>query len=181
MGINPHKVPNEVEDWLLAQGAGPIQVSRPVSGGCISSGRVLMSCSGSSYFLKTNVEVPEDFFPSEAVGLAELAIPGGVRVPEVYLYGKEFILMEDLGAGEPGERYWESLGSGLAAIHQHTSQEFGFKADNFIGTTPQPNMRGQDGFRFFAEQRLNFQTVLAHQRGLLENRHLRQVDRLIQR
>ncbi len=55
----------------------------------------------------------------------------------------------------------------MAALHNFTAEQFGFDADNYIGSTPQPNPWTADGFEFYARHRFTFQAELATQRGLL--------------
>lgn len=175
------RVPQEVTGWLQEQGHGPITAVRPVGGGCINHGACLETASGGSFFLKTNSHTPTDMFAREAKGLEALRVDGGPRIPQPYLHGACFLLMEDLRPARPGKDYWPTFGRQLARLHLQHHDRFGFHHDNYIGSTPQPNPWTQDGYVFFAEQRLIFQAELAQQRGLLPASEARQVEHLARR
>lgn len=174
-------IPAPVKIWLREQELGAVTSSRPVSGGCINNGVLLGTESGRSFFLKTNSQNPPDMFAREAEGLKALDVDGAPRVPCAYLFGENFLLMEDLRASAPSADYWETFGRKLARLHDHTSEHFGFAHDNYCGATPQPNPWTQDGYTFFGNNRLLFQAQMAHRRGLLGAPDLVQVERLVQR
>ncbi|MEN8243162.1 MAG: fructosamine kinase family protein [Chloroflexota bacterium] len=170
-----------VSEWLDEQGFGEVVTSRGVGGGCINNGARLQTSSGTSFFLKTNSNSPRDMFAREVDGLRALSVPDGPLVPEPYLHGDDFLLMEDLAPGKKRKDYWQKFGQQMAALHNHTNDQFGFDADNYIGSTPQPNPWTADGFEFFAKHRLGFQAELAARRGLLTGSEARQVDQLASR
>jgi fructosamine-3-kinase len=51
-------------------------------------------------------------------------------------------------------------------MHRVTGRSFGWRRDNTIGSTPQPNTPGNDWIAFWREQRLGFQLRLAERNGL---------------
>ncbi|UYN89766.1 MAG: fructosamine kinase family protein [Anaerolineales bacterium] len=120
-------------------------------------------------------------FAREAEGLAALAATQTLRVPEVHLVGEDLLLLEDLQPATRAADYWQQLGRGLAQLHQHTSPQFGFAHDNYIGSTPQPNGWMADGFAFFAVRRLGYQARLAHSHGLLDADEVAAIQRLAAR
>jgi fructosamine-3-kinase len=120
-------------------------------------------------------------FAREAEGLQELASGSGPRVPQTYLIGADFLLLEDLQPAPRNAEYWPALGRQLAALHERTQAQFGFAHDNYIGSTLQPNPRMEDGHVFFAEQRLLFQARMAQDRGLLNSGEVSQVEALAAR
>jgi len=63
-------------------------------------------------------------------------------------------------------------------LHQHTQARFGFEHDNYIGSTRQPNPWMENGYQFFAEQRLVFQAHLAYQKGLFSPGDLKSVEKI---
>lgn len=167
--------------WLGQNNLGTIQETRRVGGGCINNGMRLRTSTGQTFFLKTNSKAPADLFACEAEGLQALCVEDGPRVPNVFLCGEEFILLEDLAPGVHRFDYWQVFGRQLAALHRHTHPVFGFTRDNYIGSTPQPNPWIGDGWLFFAEQRLLFQARLAEHNGRLVSAQVHQVERLAQR
>lgn len=160
-------IPHPVKDWFADHGYGEVVSSQGVGGGCINNGTRLETSSGTTFFLKTNRSNPEDMFSREVEGLQALAVEDGPRVPKPYLHGKDFLLMEDLAPAARSKDYWEVFGWQMAGLHNHTNPKFGFQADNYIGSTPQPNPWTEDGFEFFGRYRLAFQAELAAKRGLL--------------
>lgn len=175
-------VPSPVAAFITAQGLVSVTAAQPVGGGCINDGRVVSLAHGPRLFLKLNPAAPPDMFTREAEGLAALAAaPGGPRVPGVLLAGPDFLLLEYLPAGHPLPRYAALLGEQMAALHAAAAPRFGFAHDNYLGSTPQPNAWTDDGWTFFAEQRLRYQGRLASQRGLLSGAALRRLERLAQR
>ena len=116
-----------------------------VSGGCIAhASRV--ETDGAPYFLKWGDEEVARTFPGEAAGLEALAAADSdLRVPTVVETGAPtdarpgFLVMEWINTGRRGRRFWEAFGRGLAGVHRHTGEEYGFADDNFIGRLPQAN------------------------------------------
>jgi protein-ribulosamine 3-kinase len=174
-------LPEQVLTWLSKNGFGVVKGSQPVGGGCINAGTVLVTESGQTFFLKTNHQAPADMFEREAQGLQALAVSGGLRLPVPYLYDERFLLLEDLAPASRRASYWVEFGQQLAAMHGHTSGDFGFPHDNYIGSTPQPNTPSANGYEFFAHQRLLYMASLARQAGLLTLEQIRQVERLAAR
>lgn len=166
-------VPAAVAEWLSAHKLGDAVRLEPVGGGCINNGGVLVTSIGKRFFLKTNSNCPEDMFEREAGGLHAIAqAPGGPRVPAVHLQGRDFILIEDLAPAPQTKTYWADFGRQLAALHNFTAEDFGFDADNYIGSTPQPNPWTADGYQFYAHHRFTFQAEMAARRGLLSQQEL---------
>jgi protein-ribulosamine 3-kinase len=108
-------------------------------------------------------------FEAEAVGLAELARPGVIRVPRVYDVGENdtgaFLLMEWLDLGEATPAVSTALGNKLAALHRVTGERHGWIRENTIGLTPQHNRPSDDWAEFFGEHRLAYQLDLAASQG----------------
>jgi protein-ribulosamine 3-kinase len=174
-------IPAEVVEWLTENQFGRVVESQPVSGGCINHCACVQTSSGVSFFLKTNQSTPAEMFVREAEGLNALRIGGGPYVPEAFICGPDFLLMEDLNPGSRQLDYWTAFGHRLARLHNLTHSDFGFSHDNYIGSTPQPNPRMANGYLFFGEQRLLFQARLASNQGLLELGAVRRVEQLIHR
>jgi len=174
-------IPAAVIDWLVENGYGNVESSRQVGGGCINNGVLLWTSEGNSFFLKTNPQAPEDMFAREVEGLEALGVEDGPRVPTPYLHTSDFLLMEDLAPVSRTSDYWDDFGRKMAALHNHTSERFGFEHDNYIGSTPQPNPWTDDGYEFFSQHRLIFQAEMAARRGLLSSKEAGQVEQLANR
>jgi fructosamine-3-kinase len=174
-------LPAEVSRWLEQNNWGEVQSSSPVAGGCINQGRRISTTRGRSCFLKLNQDAPAEMFEREAEGLSALALDGAPRVPEVFLVGRQFLLLEDLSPAALRPDYWEAFGRQLACLHNQGNDRFGFKHDNYLGSTPQPNPWTEDGYQFFIEHRLQFQAGLASEHGLLKAPVRQRLDRLCSR
>lgn len=174
-------IPEQVRTWCREHGWGDIVSMQPIGGGCINHGVRIKTASGQTFFLKVNDHTPVDMFEREAEGLKELRVEGGPRVPIPYCYGPNFLLLEDLAPAPRRNDFWPDLGRRLARLHLCVRSQFGFHHDNYIGSTPQPNPWMEDGYRFFAEHRLLFQTRLARERGLLGRGEVQRLEKLATR
>ena len=141
--------------------------SRPVSGGCISRASVITDGTH-TYFLKLNCPAFVENFIAESAALTGIAKTRTVRVPAPICHGttptSSYLVLEYLSLTGPAKA---TLGTTLAALHQHTSadQRFGWHRDNFIGTTPQPNPWTRSWADFFTTHRLAHQLDLAAGNG----------------
>jgi len=174
-------IPQAVHNWLKDNNFGTITSKRAVGGGCINNGMILQAEAGSSFFLKTNQSAPVDMFAREAEGLTALRVSDGPIVPKPFLFGKNFILMQDLAPANRRKDFWPELGRRLAALHNYPNDQFGFSHDNYIGSTSQPNPWTDDGYVFFGEQRLLYIANLAQQRNLLGASDYKKVEALVSR
>ena len=151
----------------------------PVSGGCIAAAAIAGFADGSDVFVKTAQKVP-GLFAAEAQGLRELAAAAAIRVPRVLAVGEDGLVLERIREGPKPAGFFEAFGRAFAALHRHRGPACGFRQDNFIGATPQPN-RPPDGDwgearpegtepgsrwpAFFIDRRLRFQAKLAANRS----------------
>jgi protein-ribulosamine 3-kinase len=162
-------IPKEVANWLGENKFGRVVSERPVGGGCISNGMVLKTDLNRSVFLKINSSPPVDMFAREVEGLKAIKKANTPSVPDVYLHGIKFLLIEDMAPAPRQDDYWEVFGRQVAALHNYSSKQFGFQHDNYIGKTKQPNAWVDDGNVFFAEARLLYMAGLARELGLLNS------------
>ena len=145
-----------------------IRQRQSLSGGCINLAWKV-SDHRQDYFVKTHAASGLAMFEAEAKGLAELAASRTVRVPEPVCYGNAadlaYLVLEYLPLGGDRGRAMETLGRQLALLHRQPQPYFGWQRDNAIGSTPQPNQRGEDWIEFWRERRLGFQFKLAARNG----------------
>jgi len=174
-------IPADVTAWLSAHSYGKVVFQRPVGGGCINNGMVLVTESGRTAFVKFNPTAPVDMFAREVEGLEAIRVSNGPTVPEPYLYGPDFLLMEDLAPQPQRGDYWSTFGRQIAALHLYIGEHFGFPHDNYIGSTPQPNPPTADGYVFFAEYRLLGLARAARDRSALGPSESQQINRLATR
>ncbi len=158
-----------------------IRAAQPVSGGDINEA-YLLETAGGPVFLKLNRHPQaQQMFEAEAHGLALLAAPAALAVPQVLGMGQAgscaFLLLEFVPPGQRNQHFWEAFGAGLAQLHRTTQVYFGLDRDNFIGSLPQHNKPHPDWVSFFVAERLVPQVTLALDKGLLwpgAEQHLQQ-------
>jgi fructosamine-3-kinase len=155
----------------------------PVGGGCINQAYVLESRS-ERLFVKLNDASGLAMFEAEVAGLRALADTETVRVPAPVCAGlageRAFLVLEHLPLAGGSGASAAGLGRALAALHGVAQAEFGFEADNFIGSTTQVNAPSGDWPAFYRDRRLRFQLDLASRRGLLPD-DLRLGERVCER
>ncbi|MPQ47037.1 phosphotransferase [Marinifilum sp. N1E240] len=161
-------VVNKIEDW-----AGKKIVNyKSVTGGSIAKTDQIEFEDGRSGFLKTGSEL-SDVFQKEANGLKELAKTNCIRVPEVLLVDENFLLLEFIEQRRKDQKFFIHFGEQLANLHSRTAFKFGFKEDNYIGSTPQLNTtkpnEAENWIDFYYNKRLLYQYKLAEQKGLAGN------------
>lgn len=148
----------------------PVHIRRvvPVTGGDINA-CYRLETPGREYFAKLNDSARLGMFEAERDGLTALAEARALRVPAPICCGlaadTAFLVMEHIGFGPDTADSAERLGRGLATMHRHTSERFGWHRDNSIGTTAQPNAWDEDWQRFYGEKRLAHQLRLAAEHG----------------
>lgn len=171
-----------MRDHLEAALGARIAASQSVGGGSINQAARLELEDGRVVFVKSNPDAPPDMFPEEARGLEALgAVDGAPPVPAVLVADDRIIAMEYFAPGPVSPDGWARFGHALATLHRTTAPAHGFDADNYIGSTPQPNPWSDNGVSFFAEHRIGFQVTLAARRGLLPRRTARTAESLCQR
>lgn len=140
-----------------------------MGGGCIHR-CVILEGNGRRYFAKINDRSQLDNFAAEADGLGALAA-AGARVPAPLCRGEAegeaFLVLEHLEMQAAGDH--AALGRMLAGVHSVRGEYFGWRRDNYIGSTPQLNRRATSWSDFWREARLLPQIELARRNGLGRN------------
>ncbi len=140
-----------------------------IGGGCISNSLKIKMNSGADYFLKVNFSTPADMFFKEANGLNELKKSNSLRVPQVIMAEKNFILLELINQGNRVKNFYEDFGRGFALMHRFTSNSFGFFEDNYIGSNKQINIPQKSAennwVKFYFNNRILYQLKLAEKNG----------------
>lgn len=177
-------LPAALESALTTTLAAPVLRSVPVGGGCIHHGCQVETGRG-PFFLKYNGAGHAANFAAEAQGLARLAQAGTLPVPQVQARGEApgyaWLLMDYVPPGRPGPDYWETLGAGLARLHQVTAPRFGLDHDNYIGSLPQANGPAADWSTFFITRRIAPLLKMALDRGAIGPAEARAWDALSSR
>lgn len=158
-------------DWTDVSKAleANVESSRRLSGGDINDAYRVKLDDGRKVFVKRNGSAPHDMFEAEAHGLEWLRV-GPLRIPKVLAIGHEFLALELLEPTTRTKAFDETLGRGLATLHQTHPDSFGLQRDNYIGRLPQSNRQHDDWVSFFREERLLAQIELASIGGSLRHR-----------
>jgi fructosamine-3-kinase len=141
--------------------------AQPVAGGDINQAYRAELTDGRAVFVKTNRGTDRRMFPCEAEGLAWLAEPGVIRVPEVLAVsdaegdGPQFLVLELVEPKGRAPDFGERLGRGLAELHRAGAPKVGLDRDNFIATLAQDNTPSPSWGEFYALRRLEPQVRLA--------------------
>ncbi|TNF30490.1 MAG: fructosamine kinase [Deltaproteobacteria bacterium] len=141
-----------------------IEHSSMLGGGSIASTWKLDGEKGRSFVLKINPN--RAMVVAETQGLKELSKSGEIRVPKVFLYKDDWLLMEHISQGKKDEAFFTTFGAQLAKMHRHECGSYGFEEDNFIGETPQINLEHRHSWvDFFLQNRLVYQIERALSKG----------------
>jgi fructosamine-3-kinase len=184
----------EIDAWVEQQLGSAVRSRCPVGGGCIHNAWQLDLADGRRVFAKTNRATSSSLLAAEVEGLRALArwAPPALQLPEplaLGLAGSQAVLLLSwlelggMGAGVGGGTAaasggWAGIGAGLAQLHRASAKAaaagscgdlhaggYGFPADNFIGSAPQPNGWLPAWPTFFAQRRLRPQLALAVNNG----------------
>lgn len=137
------------------------------TGGCIHQTWHLETEQG-RFFVKTNQLQTLETFQAEAEALREISQTQIIRVPHSIVVGHfeqtAYLILEGLPLSNR-QANWQQLGSQLADMHRHTTEEYGWHRDNHIGSTPQNNSYCENWADFFCQHRLAPQFQLAKNNG----------------
>ena len=160
---------------------------RDLNGGDINQAALIQS-KDRNWFVKYRRNAPQGMFQAEALALAEISAAGCIRVPEAIAFGTgnstSWLVLEYLELTSSGPA--SLLGEQLAAMHDVSSDSFGWSHNNYIGTTPQLNNRSGNWAEFWRDCRMKPQLEMAKANGfggrLLDRgeRLLTSLDQLMQ-
>jgi len=144
-----------------------IQGTKTAFGGCINDSRIISLDDGREYFLKTHADARQypGIFKAEYQALLLLSESNSIRVPLPLCYEQDFIVMESFTEGVRSKNWYEQIGRQLALLHSNTkTDKFGFKGDNYLGTTVQINSWSDSWLEFWSNNRLEWQLELYRQK-----------------
>lgn len=140
--------------------------ARDLSGGDINQAALIES-RDKKWFVKYHSGAPRGMFEAEALALAEMSAAECIRVPEAVAWGEDnntsWLVLEYLELTSSGPA--SLLGEQLAAMHNVTSDSFGWSHSNYIGTTAQLNRRSDNWVEFWRDCRLKPQLTMARAAG----------------
>lgn len=158
--------------------------TKQVFGGDINQTFQLQTNSG-SVFLKINDGSFKDMFEKEFDGLQLLHQTKTIKIPEPILYGefenKIFLVTELIQKGSTTKDFWQTFGQQLAALHKHSSAQFGLSNNNYIGSLHQQNNFCNTWSEFYATQRILPLTQLAFKQNKFDKNDLSRTEKLCNR
>ena len=164
-------IPDRCLDALVPHLEGTVQSQEAVQGGCIANASRLVT-TAERYFVKWSDGAAAQTFEAEAAGLealaaadAPLVIPEVVAVQGPTSDAPGFLVLEWIPTESARSDVWERFGTGLAQLHRHATDQYGFGRDNFIGRLPQPNPWHTSWPAFFRAARLEPQVQRARDAG----------------
>lgn len=143
------------------------QAKKSVSGGCINQCWHVTDTHHGHWFIKINAPSMLDMFIAEAKGLDEIANCQCIHSPSSICYGRtatfSYLVLEYIPMFVLSKQ--DKAGEQLAQMHRVYSNSFGWKINNTIGSTPQPNTPESDWLTFWQKHRLIHQLDLAKNKG----------------
>ncbi len=138
---------------------------------------------------KIDTQSSLDRLEKEASGLLALKSVDVLAVPNPHspcIVGDRSVLLMDaldvVDRSEVDDCVWERFGRELAEHHLvPCGDRYGWKHNNYIGRTPQPNTWCENWVEFNAQHRLGFQLQLAKDRDLLEGSESEIIHQVINR
>jgi fructosamine-3-kinase len=169
---------NDIELGLNAT----IKHITPVTGGDINLAYHLQTTLG-DFFIKINsLHKFPGMFESEEEGLAAIRNTNAIAVPEVILKGatenESYLVLQWIDAGQSSRTSSRQLGRQLAQMHSNTSAQFGFEADNYMGSLHQSNRPHDSWAQFFIEERLQPMVEIAVDKKELVKSDMNRFDQL---
>jgi protein-ribulosamine 3-kinase len=138
----------------------------PEGGGCINQTYSLAD-GRRRYFVKRNRAEALTMFTAESEGLHEIRASHSLKAPEPICFGlagsSAYLVLEYLALR--GQGNWTQMARQLALMHRSTAEKYGWRRDNTIGATHQPNAWTATWVAFLCEQRLGYQLELAKRNG----------------
>jgi fructosamine-3-kinase len=152
----------------------------PVTGGDINQAYRLQTTLG-NFFIKTNsLQKFPGMFKSEERSLAAIRKTNTIGVPEVIIQGdtenESYLMLQWIDTGPGSTTTSEKLGQQLAQMHRNTAGQFGFEADNYMGSLHQNNKRHNSWAQFFIEERLQPMVKMAVDKKELVKSDIHQFD-----
>lgn len=152
----------------------------PLRGGDVASAHRVELADGRRVFAKTKAGAPAGFFTTEAAGLAWLAEPGVVAVPEVLAASDDppLLVLSWIDEGRPQPGTEPALGRSLAALHAAGAPCFGREDRRTTGSRGLPNEPCATWVEFYATQRLLPLARIATDAGALPDATIGALERV---
>lgn len=166
--VHQHILMQAISESLSEETGEAIELQwvRDLHGGDINQAALIRS-GRTNWFLKYHTRAPDDMFTAEAQALAEISAQKCIKAPLPITLGvagdTAWLVLEYLELTTRGPA--ALLGEQLAALHGVSSNHFGWKRDNYIGSTVQVNTSSDSWTEFWVECRMRPQLALAEAAG----------------
>lgn len=179
----------KLEDFLTGKFGEHVEVveSTSIGGGCINNASKIKTNVG-EFFIKWNANCQPDIFIREEESLKELKIAATdyLIIPEVFAakaVGSTpgFLIQEFLHEKYSASYDDEKLGRGLALIHQHRNNQFGFYNNNYCGATLQNNSWKKNWGEFFRDNRISYLLYLIQKERPLPSSEMKIYNKLLEK
>lgn len=133
------------------------------------------------YIVKVNenAKYPQ-LFEKEKNGLLELRKNKQLFTPAVIkvetIKNDQCLLLEYIEEKLPSDQFWINFGTGLAAQHQITNNNFGFYEDNYIGSLVQHNAMKQNWTDFLVGERFIPMLKLAVDKAIISHSERKKLE-----
>ncbi|UOQ50199.1 fructosamine kinase family protein [Gracilibacillus caseinilyticus] len=161
-----------------------IEKVQPVSGGDINQAYYVQTANH-QYFVKTNQDVPADFFQIEADGLDRIRNTETIAVPAVYhvdhdAADQEMTLIMEWIDGRPTKQTGNWLGEQLAAMHTtDVGTQYGLDQRTYVGALTQNNHWYDNWVDYYRDKRLRPQMDLAITNGRMTGIRQARLEQLL--
>ncbi|MEM9664714.1 MAG: fructosamine kinase family protein [Bacteroidota bacterium] len=147
----------------------PVHEIHPLGGGCIARTSRVVTPAG-LWVLKVGHGPVADTLAPEADGLRTLRqADTPLQIPAVVALDvaeePALLLLEWIEPGPADAAFEEALGTGLAVLHRHTADRYGYQRSNRLGLSEQHNAWHDAWPAFFRTQRLEPQVAAARAAG----------------
>ncbi len=179
------RLPSHLHEALTDKLNVTIAEVRACSGGDINDAAHIITTDNNRLFVKWHHQSPPNMFTVEAQGLSLLRETQTLRIPSVLTVQEAtnetpaFLVLDWLEQGSAQPHTDETLGKGLAMLHQNHAEQHGLDHDNFIGPLHQPNQPLSSWPTFFAERRVRPQIEVARRVGQLPAHRERLFNKLL--
>lgn len=140
-------------------------------GGSINAVYLLETSKGKRILKLNDLLKYPGMFEAEKLGLETLRKSKTFDIPKVFEAGaieeSAFLLLEYKAEAKIHQDFNDIFGKQLAALHKISSDEFGLKTSNYIGSLPQYNGHSNTAADFYLNQRLEPQFELAGKNGFI--------------
>ena len=137
-----------------------------IGGGSIASSYQVELVNDTTLFAKYYDN--SNMIEAEITGLTELSKCSNIIIPKIKYHNKNLLILEFITNINPNDQTYINYAKQLASLHQITNKHFGFKVNNYIGSTRQINTFNTSWPEFFFNQRIMYQYKLLEENKIID-------------